>query len=71
MRLPLHIKSCVCVVLSLIRRVLFTANCLNTILNMDANSDIKRITDALDNLKQKNIGHYQEKIMEFRQKERD
>ena len=37
---------------------------------MDANSDIKRITDALDNLKQRNIGHYQEKIIEFRQKEK-
>jgi len=36
---------------------------------MDANSDIKRITDALDNLKQRHIGQYLENIVEFCQKE--
>ena len=36
---------------------------------MDANSDIKRITNTLDNLKQRHIGQYLEYITEFCQKE--
>ena len=47
----------------------FTAKCSNKILHMDANSDIKRIIDALENLKQRHIGQYLENIIEFCQKE--
>ena len=36
---------------------------------MDANSDIKRVTNALDNLKQRHTGQYMEYITEFCQKE--
>ena len=36
---------------------------------MDANSDIKRITNPLDNLKQRHTGQYLEYIAEFCQKE--
>ena len=37
--------------------------------NMDENLDIKRITDALDNLKQRHIGQYLEYITEYCHKE--
>ena len=36
---------------------------------MDANSDVKRITNTLDNLKQRHTGQYLEYIIEFCQKE--